>query len=188
MPGISDPGYELIIAALKRGTKVVPVPGPSAVITAVAVSGLAVDRFLYVGFLPLRSAGRRKVLESVAGERGSIVAFETPHRLRAALGDIKEVLGDRQIAVCRQLTKLHEEVFRGSVSRALDYFTEPRGEFVLVIEGEKETAKAEITGEIRKELAGLRNSGKRAKEVDKEMAKRSGISRRELYRAWLKLP
>ena len=138
MPGISDPGYELIIAAHQRNIPVVPVPGASAVMTALAVSGLPTDRFIYLGFLPGKGAERRRRLESVAGETGTVIAFEAPHRLKAALKDMLLVLGDREVAVCRELTKIHEEVFRGTVSQAVARFTEPRGEFTLVIAGEQE--------------------------------------------------
>ena len=113
-PGISDPGYELIAAAGQQGIPVVAVPGPSAVIASLAVSGLPTDRFLYIGFLPRKRGERRKMLETAAADSGSIVLLEAPHRMKAALDDIMYVLGDRRIAVCRQLTKLHEEVFRGN--------------------------------------------------------------------------
>ncbi len=135
MPGVSDPGYELIVAAIERGICVVPVPGPSAVVTALAVSGLPTDQFLYVGFLPRRQGQRQRLLGSLADETRTIVAFETRHRIQEALGDIEEVLGDRRIAVCRELTKVHEEIFRGSVSEAREHFAEPKGEFTLIIEG-----------------------------------------------------
>ncbi|MFC1904717.1 16S rRNA (cytidine(1402)-2'-O)-methyltransferase, partial [Chloroflexota bacterium] len=135
MPGISDPGYELIVAASQRDIPVIPIPGPSVVTTALAVSGLPTDRFTYLGFLPHKAGGRRRLLESVAGELGTIVILETPHRLLAALSDILLVLGDRKIAVCRELTKIYEEVFRGSISQAIAYFIEPRGEFTLIVEG-----------------------------------------------------
>ena len=148
MPGISDPGYELIVAAGQRNIPIVPVPGPSAVTTAVAVSGLPTDRFLYIGFLPNRAAARRRALEAVAGEPGTIVALEAPHRLAAALEDIREALGDRRIAVCRELTKLHEEIFRGTVSQAMAHFTAPRGEVTLVIEGQVNREKARPAGDV----------------------------------------
>ena len=135
MPGLSDPGYDLIVAAIERGVSVVPIPGPSAVITALAVSGLPTDQFVYVGFLPRRKGQRQRLLSSISDEPGTIVAFEAPHRLREALTDIEETLGDRRISVCRELTKIHEEVFRGRVSQAREHFAEPRGEFSLVIEG-----------------------------------------------------
>ena len=135
MPGLSDPGYGLIIAAIERGIPVVPIPGASAVITALVVSGLPTDQFFYVGFLPRRKGQRQRLLNSIVDEPRTIVAFETPHRLKKALSDIEEILGNRKLSVCRELTKIHEEVFRGRVSQAREHFTEPRGEFSLVIEG-----------------------------------------------------
>ncbi len=135
MPGLSDPGYELIVAAIERGISVVPIPGASAVITALVVSGLPTDQFFYVGFLPRRKGQRQRLLSSIVDEPRTIVAFETPHRLGDALNDIEEILGDRRLSVCRELTKVHEEIFRGRVSQAREHFVEPRGEFSLVIEG-----------------------------------------------------
>jgi len=135
MPGLSDPGYDLIVAAIERGVSVVPVPGASAVITALAISGLPTDQFLYIGFLPRRKGQRQRILSSIMEERRTIVAFETPRRFSEALQDMEEILGDRRISVCRELTKVHEEVFRGRVSQAREYFIEPRGEFTLVVEG-----------------------------------------------------
>ena len=185
MPGVSDPGYELISAAIEHGIQVVPVPGPSAVITALAVSGLPTDQFLYLGFLPRRPAARRRLLKSVAGETRTVVAFEAPHRLQEALSDALEILGDRRAAVCRELTKVHEEVFRGRLSQVMEHFTRPRGEFTLVIEGGAEK-EPEITREIEKELLKLRKQGAGAKEAVARLAESSGISRRKLYQAWLK--
>ena len=134
-PGLSDPGYELIVAAIERRISVVPIPGASAVITALVVSGLPTDQFLYLGFLPRRKGQRQRLLSSLVDEPRTIVAFETPHRLRKALSDIEEILGNRRLSVCRELTKVHEEIFRGRVSQAREHFVEPRGEFSLVIEG-----------------------------------------------------
>jgi 16S rRNA (cytidine1402-2'-O)-methyltransferase len=135
MPGLSDPGYELIIAAIEGGISVVPIPGASAVITALVVSGLPTDQFLYVGFLPRRKGQRQRLLSSIVDEPRTIVAFEAPHRLGDALSDIEEILGNRRLSVCRELTKVHEEIFRGRVSQAREHFVEPRGEFSLIIEG-----------------------------------------------------
>jgi 16S rRNA (cytidine1402-2'-O)-methyltransferase len=185
MPGIADPGHELIVAANERGIPVVPVPGPSAVITALAVSGLDTTRFTYIGFLPHRAGARRRVLESVADERGAIVALEAPHRLGVALEDIKQVLGERRLAVCRELTKLHEEVFRGTVSQAIEHFTLPKGEFTLVIEGRREPERPRLTGDIEAELEAMRRSGLMAREAVARLAGQTGLSRKELYRAWL---
>ena len=135
MPGLSDPGYELIVAAIGRGISVIPIPGVSAVITALVVSGLPTDQFVYVGFLPRSKGQRQRLLNSIADERRTIVAFETRHRLTGVLGEIEEILGDRRLCVCRELTKVYEEIFRGRVSQAREHFAEPRGEFSLVIEG-----------------------------------------------------
>ncbi|MFC1948861.1 16S rRNA (cytidine(1402)-2'-O)-methyltransferase [Chloroflexota bacterium] len=183
-PGISDPGYELIVAAHERGIPVVHIPGPSAVTTALAVSGLATDRFTYLGFLPRKTGDRQNLLKSIIDETNTIVVLEAPHRLLAALKDILNVLGNRRISVCRELTKLHEEVFRGSISQAIDHFTQPRGEFTLVIEGRAEK-KAELTEDIEKQLYGMRQSGVKAKEAIARVAGETGISKKELYRAWL---
>ena len=187
MPGMSDPGYELVVAANERDIPVVPVPGPSAIITALVISGLPTERFIYLGFLPRRAGSRLERLESVASERGTIVALEAPHRLRAALSDVLRVLGDRRVAVCRELTKIHEEVFRGVVSQALAHFTQPRGEFTLVIAGREAPEEPQLTEDIERQLASLRRSGVTAKEAVSRLAKETGLSRRELYRAWLRL-
>jgi len=187
MPGISDPGYELIVACAQRGIPVVPIPGPSVVITALAVSGLDTGQFIYLGFLPHKATARRHLLQSVAGEYATIVVLETPHRLLAALNDILPVLGDRRVAVCRELTKVHEEVFRGRISQAIGHFTEPRGEFTLVIEGKKEEGKPQLTEAIEKQLQDMRRSGMGAKQAVARVAGETGLSRKELYRAWLRL-
>ena len=137
-PALSDPGYELITAAIARGIAVVPIPGASAITTALVVSGLPTDKFLYLGFLPRRQGQRRRVLNSIADEARTIVVFEAPHRLLDTLSDIQTTLGDRPVAVCRELTKLYEEIFRGKVSEAREHFTKPKGEFTLVIGGKGE--------------------------------------------------
>ena len=186
-PGISDPGYELIVAANQRGITVVPIPGASVVITALVVSGLDTGQFIYLGFLPHKASARRHRLQSVAGEYATIVVLETPHRLLAALNDILHVLGDRRLAVCRELTKVHEEVFRGRISQAIDHFAEPRGEFTLVIEGKKEQEKPQLTEAIEKQLQHMRRSGMAAKEAIARVAGETGLSKKELYRAWLRL-
>jgi 16S rRNA (cytidine1402-2'-O)-methyltransferase len=187
MPGISDPGYELILAASRINIPVVPVPGPSAVTTALAVSGLPTDRFIYVGFLPNRSIARRRVLASISDEIGTIIALEAPHRLKAALEDILAVLGDRRLAIGRELTKLHEEVFRGTVSGAIKHFTEPRGEFTLVIEGKTTKEKLSVTEAIVRRLQEMFLAGTKAKEAVAAVAADTGLPRKELYKTWLRL-
>lgn len=185
-PGISDPGYELIVAASQRGIPVVPIPGPSVVITALTISGLATDRFSYLGFLPRKASGRQHLLESVANEVATIVVLESPHRLLATLNDMLLILGDRRIAVCRELTKVHEEVFRGRMSQAIEHFTEARGEFTLVIEGKGEKNKPLLTEDIERQLQQMRLSGITAKEAIAQVGGETGLSKKELYQAWLK--
>jgi 16S rRNA (cytidine1402-2'-O)-methyltransferase len=187
MPGISDPGYELIAAASKQNIPVVPLPGPSAITTALAVSGLPTDRFVYIGFLPNKASARRQALKSVADEPATIIALEAPHRLKAALADILGVLGDRRIAVCRELTKLYEEVFRGTISQAVEHFSEPRGEFTLVIEGQVTQEKPQLTDAIERQLQQMYLAGATAKEAVAAMAGETGLKKKELYQTWLRL-
>ncbi|UCB42231.1 MAG: 16S rRNA (cytidine(1402)-2'-O)-methyltransferase [Dehalococcoidales bacterium] len=187
MPGISDPGYEIVTAAIQRGFQVVPIPGPSVVTAALAVSGLPTDRFIYLGFLPSRSSGRCRLLESVAGEPSTLVIFEAPHRLTASMTDMLSIFGDRSLAVCRELTKLHEEVFRGSISQALEHFTKPRGEFTLVIEGKRDSEKPRLTDDIEQWLKQMRRSGLPAREAIARVAWETHLSKKELYQAWLRL-
>jgi len=186
-PGISDPGYELIVAANQRGIPVVPIPGSSVVITALTISGLSTDRFTYLGFLPRRASGRRHLLETLVNEYSTIIVLEAPHRLLATLNDMLLVLGNRRIAVCRELTKIHEEVFRGSVSQAIEHFTEPKGEFTLVIEGKGKKEKPQLTEDIERQLYNMRLSGMTAKQAIAREAGETGLSKKELYRAWLKI-
>jgi 16S rRNA (cytidine1402-2'-O)-methyltransferase len=185
MPGISDPGYELIKAAIARGIPVVPVPGPSALVTALAVSGLPTDSFVYLGFLPRRQGERRRLLSSLAGEKRTLVAFEAPHRLRKSLADLADVLGDRQIAVARELTKIYEEIWRGNLSQALEHFEHhpPRGEFTLVIAGAGDEAQAAWDEEqVRSALAELLSQGLDKKEAIKRVAKAAHWPRRQVYK------
>jgi len=137
MPGISDPGYELIRESVDQGIGVIPIPGPSAVITALAVSGLPTDKFIFLGFLPKKSGKRRKELEKRKDFEGTIILYESPFRLVKCLQDILSALGDRKVAVARELTKIHEEVVRDSVVRVLEKFQAkaPKGEVVILIEG-----------------------------------------------------
>ena len=141
MPGISDPGYPLIHTAIKAGHRVVPVPGPSAVLAALVASGLPMHAFTFLGFLPRKSGQRRSLLAHHAALEHTLVAFESPHRLRSALVDIDAELGDRPMVVARELTKKFEELIRGSVSTIQAHFKEhePRGEFTLVIAGAART-------------------------------------------------
>ena len=190
MPAISDPGRELVEAAAAGGKRIESVPGPSALTTALAVSGLPADSFLFLGFLPRRGRERREKLREVVSSPHTIVLFEAPHRIRATLEDILAIFGDRPMAVCRELTKLHEEVFRGTAAEALLHFEAPRGEFVVVLAeadgsstaGDRPEASED---EIRQHLQELRNSGVRGREAADSAAARFGISRNRAYRLWL---
>ena len=186
-PGINDPGSELVRAAAENGIPVVPVPGPSAVTTAIAVSGLPVGEFVYLGFLPRKKGDRRRLLDAFAGDPRTLVALETPHRLRDSLAGILDVLGDRRVAVCRELTKLHEEVFRGVISEALDRFSEPRGEFTLVIEG---AVRDDAGHALKKEsaldaLEKLRADGFTDRDAVAAAAIFTGLPKSAVYRLWL---
>jgi 16S rRNA (cytidine1402-2'-O)-methyltransferase len=187
MPGISDPGYELIAAASRQNITVVPIPGPSAIITALAISGLPTDRFTFIGFLPNKASARRRALEAIANETGTIIALEAPHRIIATLEDILSVLGDRRIAICREMTKLHEEVFRGTVGEAIKHFTSPRGEFTLVIAGRGTKEKPQMTDDVERQLHEMYLAGATAREAVAIMAGETGLKKKELYQTWLRL-
>ncbi len=151
-PGISDPGYELIKGAIEKGLQVVALPGCSAVTTAMAASGLPADQFVYIGFLPRKKGEKRRLLESMSTEPRTIICFESPYRIVDSLEAMLEKLGERNVAVCRELTKLHEEVFHGTLSEAVKHFQKPRGEFTIVIQG---------TGDIKKSLRKAKDESKR---------------------------
>ncbi len=136
-PLLNDPGYGLVREAIARGHTISPIPGPSALISALVASGLPTENFLYLGYLPRRSSDRRRMVREVSDLPYTLVFFETPHRLLESLNDLKEELGDREMAIARELTKLHEEFFRGRISAALAHYTDnpPRGEITLVLAG-----------------------------------------------------
>lgn len=136
-PAVSDPGARLVDAAFAAGVKVVPIPGPSAVAVAASVSGFGADAFHFAGFLPRKPGKRRKALETLGGLGVTLIVFESPYRVAGTLEDMLAVLGDRRLTVCRELTKLHEEVWRTTVAQALERYRreEPRGEFTLAVEG-----------------------------------------------------
>ena len=187
-PTINDPGQQLVSAAASAGFDVVALPGASALTTAIAVSGIRAEGFVYLGYLPARKASRVKSLAELAAEPRTLVAFETPHRLSAALADILNTLGDRRIAVCRELTKIHEEVFRGSISDAIAHFSQPRGEFTLVIEGSDSPPTVTSKDDARQTLARLKEQGLTTRDAITRTTDVTGLSRRELYSIWLSLP
>ncbi len=185
-PGVSDPGAWLVAEAARAGFAVVSVPGPSAVTAALAVSGFPADAFHFLGFLPRTSKARRSVLAQASSLQATLVLFEAPHRLLGALGDIADTLGDRRIAVCREMTKVHEEVFRGTVREAVAYFDAPRGEFTLVIEGAgKPSPDASVpTERIAEAMAVARASGLSRRDAAVQVSRELGVPRRAAYAVW----
>lgn len=190
MPGISDPGAEMVTAASRAGHTVTVVPGPTAVGSALAVSGFPADRFLFLGFLDRQGSERRSAFERIAREPNTIVVYEAPHRLRRTLADLVSAIGDRPLCVCRELTKLHEEIYRGTAAEALQHFTDPRGEFTLVI-GPRSRASVDQPASVESDVAALdvdasiavlRARGVGAREASAQIAAQSGLSRREVYR------
>ena len=183
-PGISDPGYRLVRDARAGGLPVVPVPGPSAAIAALSVSGLPTDRFLFVGFLPPRAAARRRALEALASERPTLVFYESPLRVLDCLADMATVLGDRDAFLCREATKVHEEYVRAPLSALLASLAAReavKGEIVLVVSGAPEAAPAAGREPVAlyRELAA---EGRTRREAVKEAARRLGLPAREVYR------
>ncbi|MDF5709060.1 MAG: 16S rRNA (cytidine(1402)-2'-O)-methyltransferase [Nostoc sp. S4] len=190
MPGISDPGYELVKACIATGIPVVPIPGASAAITALSAAGLPTDRFVFEGFLPPKSQQRREHLESLQTESRTLIFYESPHRLRDTLQDLAEVLGsDRQIVLGRELTKLYEEFWRGTTAEAIaDYSQrEPQGEYTLVVAGISSSQPQLTQEELKAELKQLINQGISRSQASRQLAKVTSLPRRQLYQLALSL-
>jgi 16S rRNA (cytidine1402-2'-O)-methyltransferase len=187
-PAISDPGAELVEAARAAGHDVVAVPGPSALVAALSVSGLRVSQFRFVGFLPRAPGELQRVLADAGGRAETLVAFESPARLRRTLAVVAEVMPERRLAVCRELTKLHEETFMGRAAEALSHFDAPRGEFVVVIEGA--FAGSQKSGpdkdEVMRELVEMKRLGLTRAQATALVAHRHGLARRRVYEMWLR--
>jgi 16S rRNA (cytidine1402-2'-O)-methyltransferase len=187
MPGVSDPGHDLIGACLERGLEVEVVPGPSAVLAALVASGLPADRFCFEGFLPRKPSARARALAELAGERRTMVLFEAPHRVLATLDAMAAAFGpERRCAVARELTKLHEQVLRGTLAEVRERLAEQgeRGEFTLVVEGApSRPAAAEV--DVVTEVARLVGAGASTRDAVGEVARASGQPRRLVYQAVL---
>jgi 16S rRNA (cytidine1402-2'-O)-methyltransferase len=185
MPGISDPGFTLVAAAIEAGIHVSPVPGPSALTAAVPVSGLVPDGFLYLGFLPRRTKDRRAVLEPLRELPYPIVIYEAPHRLMNCLHDIEQILGDRPLTIARELTKLHEELVHTTLSAARERYTTeaPRGEFVLVVgmAPVNETSIAIDEPEVLELLKTYLKAGESPSAAARSVAKQLGLPRSDVY-------
>jgi 16S rRNA (cytidine1402-2'-O)-methyltransferase len=182
-PALNDPGFELVRLALERGYTVTPVPGACAPIAALVVSGLPTDRFLYLGYLPHKSGDRRRQLKEIAQQPYTLIFLETPHRLKPALVDLANTLGDRQIAIARELTKLHEQVFRGKISAAQAYFAdrEVLGEITLVVAGYEHVPEKWDEPRLRREVGAALAQGEAPSRIASRLAASSGWPRREIY-------
>jgi 16S rRNA (cytidine1402-2'-O)-methyltransferase len=180
-PGLSDPGYELIRAAIERGIPIVPLPGATAAIPALVASGLPTDSFVFVGFLSRKAGDRRRALDELKSERRTLIFYEAPHRVRDTLEDMLAVLGNRSIGIARELTKLHEEIWRGSLVDAIRRFgAEALGEFVLVVAGAPEAApwdEDRVRAMLQAEVA----HGAPASEAARRVARVSGWNKRAVY-------
>lgn len=191
-PLISDPGFRVVAAAIERGIQVIPIPGPAAFVAALVASGLPTDRFFFAGFLPARATARRAMLDELRSIPATLVFYEAPHRIAATLKDALSTLGNRTAAVARELTKLHEEIARGSLSELAQRFstgTPARGEIVLIISGANETevrldAKSEDDAPARlaARVAELESEGLDSKVALKKAARELGLKRAEAYR------
>ena len=186
-PSVSDPGYRLVRAAVDAGVRVEAIPGASAVLAALVSSGLPTDSFVFAGFPPPKEAARDAWLEALRGERRTVVIFEAPHRILQTLKAALRVLGDRQVAVGRELTKLHEEVVRGSLSSVLEQLAPPRGEYTVVIAGDSKAPAKEdeqvSEHQLLTEFGLLTENGKTRREAIREVAHRHGIRAREVFSA-----
>ena len=184
-PAVSDPGEELVSLCAANGVWVVPIPGPCALITALAASGLPTGRFTFEGFLAMNKKNRRAHLEALKGETRTMIFYEAPHKLAATLGDLRDAFGpERRISLCRELTKLHEEIRRTTLGEAADWYREnlPKGEFVLVVEGSCPPVKDEITLEQGLEqVRRLQEGGASMRDAVKQTARETGLPRNELY-------
>ncbi len=187
-PVISDPGGVLVSAAMDAGITVVPVSGPSAVVSALSVCGLRCERFCFEGFLPTPKGNRKERLEELKDERRTIVFYEAPHKLRRTLDDLAEWFGDRPMTICREMTKLHEEIWRTTVFAARDFYLEnnPKGEYVLVLSGAEGPAKEETVTVTEAGLMALELTEKgniSLSDACKRIAKQTGLPKSEIYRA-----
>jgi 16S rRNA (cytidine1402-2'-O)-methyltransferase len=182
-PGISDPGFRLVVAAIHAGIQIVPIPGASALIAVLSASGLPTDRFAFEGFLPAKKKQRRERLQTVRAETRTLIFYEAPHRLRDALDDIHELLGNREAALAREVSKVHEEFLRGPVSeliRALKH-QEVRGEVTLIIGGSAGESRVD-EDLLRAEIRELKDKGLRVKEIAEILGEKFGYAKKDIYR------
>jgi 16S rRNA (cytidine1402-2'-O)-methyltransferase len=185
---ISDPGYRLMVEAIGAGVQVIPLPGPSALTAALTAAGLPTDRFGFEGFLPAKKSELRSTLEALRNDTRTLIFYETPHRLKETLADLAEVFGDRDVAIGREISKVHEEFLRGAIREVLAKLEQQnvRGEITLIVQGATSGApvqEEELINEIRQ----LAENGMRVKEISELVGAHHGISKREVYRLALRV-
>ena len=187
-PMISDPGYRLVVEAIRAGVQVIPLPGPSAVTAALSAAGLPTDRFDFEGFLPAKKSERRTALEALKKDTKTLIFYEAPHRLKETLADMAEIFGDRQVAIGREISKVHEEFLRGALREILATVEQQtvRGEITLVVQGATSGAPVSEEGVIS-EIRQLAENGMRVKEISELVGAHHGISKREVYRLALRV-
>ncbi|MDJ1173711.1 16S rRNA (cytidine(1402)-2'-O)-methyltransferase [Roseofilum capinflatum] len=191
IPGISDPGYELIQATLNAGLDVIPIPGANAALTALSASGLGSDRFCFEGFLPPKGKPRKQRLEMLKTETRTVILYEAPHRLPATLQDLSHICGaERKITIARELTKLYEQFWRGTLEEAIQYYQEhhPKGEFTLVLAGAEMETVALSESALKAELADLLQQGWSRSQASRHLAQLTHVPKRKLYQMALELP
>ncbi len=190
MPGISDPGYELVKACVDADIAVVPIPGPSAAIAALIASGLPCDRFVFEGFLPAKSQARRTRLETLQAETRTLIFYEAPHRLRQSLQDFLVLGADRHIVLARELTKRYEEIWRGTVTAAIEHYSthEPQGEFTVVVAGAEPTPLVLSEAMLKIELQQLLQQGVSRSDASRQLAQQTALPRRQIYQLALSIP
>jgi len=190
VPGISDPGYELVKGCVEAGLAVVPIPGASAVITALSAAGLPTDRFVFEGFLPAKVHARREHLEFLRTESRTLIFYASPHRLRETLQDFAEIFGsERQIVLARELTKFYEEFWRGTIAEAISHYSvrEPQGEYTLVVAGNPPELPQFSEMELKAELQKLISQGVSRSQASRQLAKTTSLNRRQLYQLALEV-
>ena len=186
MPAISDPGADLVRSAIGAGVKVCPIPGANAALSALICSGLDTTKFLFAGFAPKTKKNRREFLEKLSTIEATIIFYEAPHRLKNFLAELLEVFGEREAVLARELTKIHEEFLRGKISELLEKISEPRGEFVVLVEGKIFSEPSPSAEDIPSVVKKFLEQGFDKKSAMREAAKKFNVSRREIYNALIK--
>jgi len=187
-PGISDPGYRLVVEAIGAGVEVIPLPGASALTAALSAAGLPTDRFVFEGFLPAKKQERRRILEALKQDMRTLIFYEAPHRIKETLVDMEEIFGEREIAIGREISKVHEEFLRGTIRQVLEHLEQQnvKGEITLVVHGAT-SRPAVAEEELITEMRHLAQAGIGVKDMSELLGARHGISKREVYRLALRL-